>query len=363
MTPPGAVGLRRLHLVDSSRADPSTGRRELMVSVFYPAQPAASPGPAVRLVDHLFAPAVDATLATIAQKSALTPADLDHLRRLAVPFAQADLAVASDSESRPVLIYYPGGLSHRLSNAPICARLAADGFIVVCLDAPRDAPAVVFPDGRAVFGPPDPDEDYIWPRVADLHFLLDQLAAWNAAGPFAGHLDLSRLGAFGHSRGGYVALIAAVEDPRLRAVVNMDGFLWGRWSAAGTALDTFPDYFQTKARAHRTPVLRLRGDQGDAARARLGFEQESADLAGDFISLAFHGWKHGDFATSPTLCGAPEKLAANLQATTPPDRVTLLHTLLTGFFHDTLRTGQSSLARFSPSRAGMDTFLRPAAEK
>jgi len=357
-----AVGLRRLHLVDSSRADPSTGRRELMVSVFYPAQPAATPAPLVRLVDHLFAPATDTTLATLAQKSALSPADLEHILSLTLPFAQpdSDLAVASDSALRPVLIYYPGGLSHRLSNAPLCAQLAADGFIVVCLDAPRDAPAVVYPDGRAVFGPPEPDEDYIWPRIADLHFLLDQLSVWNAAGPFAGQLDLSRIGAFGHSRGGYLALIAAVEDPRLRAVVNMDGFLWGRWSAAGTALDTFPDYFQAKARAHRTPVLRLRGDQGDAARARHGFEQESADLAGDFISLALHDWKHGDFATSPALCGAPEKLAATLHASPSPDRVKLLHTLLTGFFHDTLRTDTSPLVRFSPSLPGIDTHLRPA---
>jgi predicted dienelactone hydrolase len=67
----------------------------------------------------------------------------------------------------PVLIYYPGGCSHRMSNAALCEALASRGFVVLALDAPRDAPVVVFPDGRMVTPPAPEIESYIWPRVAD----------------------------------------------------------------------------------------------------------------------------------------------------------------------------------------------------
>jgi hypothetical protein len=40
----------------------------------------------------------------------------------------------------------------------------------------------------------------------------------------AGHLDLSRLGVFGHSRGGFAAPHACRLDRRFKACVNLDGY-------------------------------------------------------------------------------------------------------------------------------------------
>jgi pimeloyl-ACP methyl ester carboxylesterase len=44
--------------------------------------------------------------------------------------------------------------------------------------------------------------------------------------PLAGHLDLSRLAAIGHSFGGSAALQWCRDDPRCRVAVNLDGALW-----------------------------------------------------------------------------------------------------------------------------------------
>lgn len=356
MTTPSAIGLRHLHLIDSSRSDPSTGRRELMVSVFYPAEVASSSENA-KLID-LLEPAAAEVFVFLSQNANLSESERDHLSSLELR-AKRDLAPLFRGTPRAVLIYYPGGQSHRLSNATLCEGLAADGFIVFCLDAPRDAPLVVYPDGRQAYGPLPAEEDYIWPRIADIHFLIDQLAEFNTTGFLSGQLDLSRIGAFGHSRGGYLATIAAVEDPRIRAVANMDGFLWGFWGQHSTGLEGHSTAFQERARSFSTPVLRLRGDQGSSLKAQQGFVEESADCAGDFISVNLHGWSHGDFATTPWLCGSLERIAQNACALSPPaNRCALLRQLLTDFFQPVLVQEISPCPSFGKPREGMDIFFR-----
>ena len=328
-----------------------------MVSVFYPAQSDERASRA-RLLD-LLGPAENEILATLARTDGLSSDDLDFLRAFALR-ARRDLAPLPADTPRPVLIYYPGGRSHRLSNALLCELLAADGFVIFCLDAPRDAPVVVFPDGRSVFPPAPDDEDYIRPRIADIRFLLDQLAGLNATGGFANQLDPDRIGAFGNSRGGYLSTIAAVEDARIRAAANMDGFLWGLWSQDGTGLADFPPAFQEKARALEIPVLRLRGDQGGPSAAQRGFRQEAADFGGDFIGVALRGWTHDDFATTPWLCGESGRMTARIRTPPPPPgRIRCLHGLLGNFFTAALVTGASPAAAFTPPEPDADIFIRP----
>ena len=71
----------------------------------------------------------------------------------------------------------------------------------------------------------NPDRLRWW--ADDIRFVIDRLTAINrnaAAGPpFAGRLDLARLGAFGHSAGGQAAAHACQVEPRLRACLNQDG--------------------------------------------------------------------------------------------------------------------------------------------
>jgi dienelactone hydrolase len=73
----------------------------------------------------------------------------------------------------------------------------------------------------------------VW--VEDVIFALDQLERLNTEDDLlAGHLDLERVGSFGHSFGGGTAVQAAYTDSRFQAVINLDGPLFG--SVEGQAL-------------------------------------------------------------------------------------------------------------------------------
>ena len=135
-------------------------------------------------------------------------------------------------------------------------QLASRGYIVVAIDQPGAAAAVVFPDGHQVVGldraqfqaavrpsylpvvPGTPrDGTLIPPGLArqggsliaylaqDVVFTLDQLESLNRADPNAiltGKLDLRRVGVFGISLGGIVVGEACQRESRLRACLVMD---------------------------------------------------------------------------------------------------------------------------------------------
>ena len=329
-----------------------------MVTAFYPGIPQQETGRA-RLIDILH-PRIEEALLLLSKESELTETDkfaaFDHLKKLTLR-AQRNLVLQSSGPC-PVLIYYPGGQSHRLSNAAICEALAVRGFIVFALDAPRDAPVVVFPDGSLVTPPAPDNESYIWPRVADVRSLIDRLEESNAT-LFAGRLDLDRIGMFGHSRGGYLSNICAVEDNRIQAAVNMDGFLWGIWTQHGTGLDEFPAEFVQRAKKMTKPVLRIRGDQGSSEKARRDFEEEARDFGGDFTSIALHGWKHGDFATAPRLCGSPSNFVANAQhPIIPSERLQIITGLLVDFFETYLMDRRKQMTVQTTKKPGLDVFFR-----
>lgn len=355
-TPPVAhpVGLRHFHATDPARDDESTTKRQFMVSVFYPGK-ANKAAPRAHLTD-IFAPKIDETLELLAHGSEATvdekQAAFTRLKSLTLR-AGRELEPA-DGTARPVLIYYPGGGCHRLSNAALCEQLAAAGYMVVTLDGPRDAPAVVFPEGPIVQSVSNSDEDYIWPRVDDVVFLLDHL---EALGGLAGTPDMTRIGMFGRSRGGYLSNICAVADARIRAAVNMDGFLWGLW-AEDTGLSQFPAEFQTQARAMKTPILRFRGgDKGGEEAAKKRFDAEVQDFGGDFIFVALDGFDHGSFS-APWLNGQAKDFAKSAAAA-PDDKGTqLLNTLLTDFFGTYLLAHQPHMALLTNRRPGMIVFSR-----
>jgi Platelet-activating factor acetylhydrolase, isoform II len=55
---------------------------------------------------------------------------------------------------------------------------------------------------------------------------LESLDCDDPRGRFTGRLDLSRIATIGHSLGGAIALQAAWLDPRIKAAINLDGWLF-----------------------------------------------------------------------------------------------------------------------------------------
>jgi dienelactone hydrolase len=127
----------------------------------------------------------------------------------------------------------------------------------VSLSHPYSTAATVFPDGRVIassaeagsralsaatakatsdaeFDPVVERIGAVW--VADVRFVLDQMQQFNAGdSPFAGRLDLTRVGIFGHSLGGGTAAEALYQDDRFDAAINMDGTLFGEVATHGVA--------------------------------------------------------------------------------------------------------------------------------
>lgn len=325
------VGLAHFLVNDTAREDASTGTRRFMVSAFYPALAA---GERIARLSDLFGSVASSKLA---KQTGLTIEDIRQLQTFAESVSlqcRSDAAFSPRTEQCPVLIYYPGGHSHRLSNAVLCHRLAERGYVVLALDAPRDAPFVAFPDGQVVVQGMLPDECYIWPRVADIRYLLDVLPDLQLSGLLKGKLDLQKIGMIGHSRGGYLSNIMAVEDERVSAAANMDGFLWGYYDPGKTGLSRHSVQFQEKVKATDKPLLRLCGEQENVEAAEALFKREANDWPGSLTYYSLTGFQHGTFGSIPWLNGELKNLKESIQQPAPTLQALDLPAAIVGEFFD-----------------------------
>ncbi|QHA09530.1 lipase [Streptomyces broussonetiae] len=224
------MGAVELHLVDSSRTDPWSGQaREVMVTVTYPAADVRDravlpwlPAGAERALKARFGGAVDG---------------------YALPRTHSADRAPVRPGRRPVLLHSPGHQADRTFNTLLIEDLASWGYVVVAVDHPYDSGEVEFPDGRVVGTRPDDGSleavtAAVAVRAADLRFVLDQLAVLDRGGnPDAerrplprglrGTPDLTRVGTFGHSRGGAASATMMYLDERVRAGIDLDGGLFG----------------------------------------------------------------------------------------------------------------------------------------
>ena len=151
-----------------------------------------------------------------------------------------------------MLILSPSGFSP-LCMAAIAEELASHGYVIVGINHTFETAVTVFEDGRVAamnpaalggaLGPQTGAHEEAFRRRAavcnykasDLRFVADQLdrIAPNPACLGPEHLDLTSLGAVGHSFGGNAALEWCRTDPRCRAAANLDGAIWTEVGSAG----------------------------------------------------------------------------------------------------------------------------------
>ena len=234
VTGPHAIGTQTFYLVDYSRdeiytADPGD-KRELMVQLWYPAQPGAQGEAAAYLQD------LNAMGPVLAERLGLPTFLLDHIGLVKLD-AQKDVPVLADNAPYPVLLFSHGLRGIRAQNTAAVQELVSHGFVVVTIDHTYGNAFTLFPDGRAVFYSPDifsgagqpPHTGNTLLRVwaGDMGSVLDELAIWNATegNQFHGRLDLSRVGALGHSTGGGAAVEFCGSDERCDAAVGLDAWL------------------------------------------------------------------------------------------------------------------------------------------
>ncbi len=192
---PYPVGVRTLALMDPSRLDANgTGPRPVTTEVYYPTTPAAIAG-----------------------------VERDEISVLGVPIVRTpsyrDVALASGRF--PLVLFSHGNGGIRFQSFFFAAHLASHGYVVVSPDHYGNT----FVDLLAGITDPNVAAN----RPLDLRFLIDRFTAFDAepGNLFAGEIDTARIGASGHSFGGYTVLALAggagqpgtFTDPRIRAIL------------------------------------------------------------------------------------------------------------------------------------------------
>jgi predicted dienelactone hydrolase len=235
-TGPYRIGVTALHLIDRSRRDPwveSMPYRELMISVWYPAQYCRHP-----LASYMLPRAgahYDQGLALYVPRYQVGIVDWAG----SPTHARLDAPVAVAHGGHPIVLYGPGGGNPRTIGTVLVGELASQGYVVVAIDHTYEASEVEFPDGRiAVDRRPTNTTrgQSATVRVADTRFVLDTLSTLAAGhspdvdgrllpAGMRGSLDLTRIGMLGYSAGGFAAAQTMLVDQRIAAGVNLDGDL------------------------------------------------------------------------------------------------------------------------------------------
>ena len=229
--PPGpyAIGTHTFYFTDPNRAeqfaDTPCRHRRFSAQMWYPAAPS------------------DAPMAPYREPKALgwRNADLRYIKTN----ARLDAPAVQTQERFPVVFFSPSAGGYRSQNTYLTEFLVSYGYVVIGFDHPDSCARVPFPDGSVMKGLPDSwlnldsraalarsfikSQKILEANVKDMQYVLDQLES-GAASPqidaLAKHMDLSRVAAVGHSFGGAAAAEACRRDPRFRAGVNMDGWMF-----------------------------------------------------------------------------------------------------------------------------------------
>ena len=222
------VGTISLHLIDTARIDelaPTPRLRELMVRLWYPAARSHLP-----FAGYL-SPAHSGVLVEQVNAAAGTayPADL-------LTFPTHSRAGAPAGGTRhPVILFSPGYGDNVALHTGLAEELASRGYVVAAMDHTFDVAVVEFPDGRLEPLATDDDLDRsVATRVADARFVLDQLGLIvEGQNPDFGHerlpaglaraMDLTRVAAFGFSRGSSATVGIVAADRRVGAGLALDG--------------------------------------------------------------------------------------------------------------------------------------------
>ncbi|WP_020392878.1 alpha/beta hydrolase family protein [Kribbella catacumbae] len=354
-TGPYSIGTTELHLVDKSRADAwdPGRRRELMISVWYPARPGHGPR------SPYAPPHVAASLA-------------DELgAAFGIPAGRIDYA-GTPTHARagvpalgrhPVILYSPGFGTSRLLGTNHVEDLVSRGYVVVTMDHTGEAPAE-FPGGRVapVLVPGSAIQQALKVRVADTRFVLDSLGRLPKR--LTGAMELRHLGMFGYSLGGFAAAETMLTGRRIDAGVNLDG----------TMQYGFPsgELSEVAKRGLDRPFL-LFGAQGHSHLPQPGGQLDDpswtsfwAHQRGWKLNLSIADGTHGAFAdyqfSGPAVAqanGVPPEVVISLLGSVDPARsVAAQRAYLGAYFDQFLKGRPQALLRKESPRYPEVTFVR-----
>ena len=195
----------------------------------------------------------------------------------------------------PVLIYAPSDSSVSWENADLCEYLASHGYVVIA------SPSM----GVSTRDMTD-DLDGINAQARDISFLITFAASLPDT-------DLSKVAVVSWSWGGISSLFAAARDPRIDALVEMDGsmrYYPGLVKMAGDVHPermTIPLLFFMRA----DPSLEALAKDDAPAADKLGPNVLNAWVHGDLITVTMLGMAHSEFSSMFQRRESAERFAEN----------------------------------------------------
>lgn len=166
--------------------------------------------------------------------------------------------IATSNRPYPILLMSHGDTGSPLESTSTAEALVEAGYVVVGINMTYNATAG-FVEDELVIGDPDASVQAVQPLIDENSTFQDRLTNWDKVtylngyfardisatidelvrvnrrpGPFRGKLDLSRIGAFGHSFGGSQSYRALINDSRIDAAVNVDGTILDNAYKRGT---------------------------------------------------------------------------------------------------------------------------------
>jgi dienelactone hydrolase len=233
-TGPQPVGTTSVYLKDVSRPDPwapGVNARELMVSLWYPAEP--SDGPRASYMT----PKESELQLTSRDITGIPPDALSTVRTNAVSHAPP----AGRQHAHPLVVLSPGFTNSRSALTALAEDLASHGYVVAGIDHTYESFATAFPDGRVTTCLARETrrhstgfwEKAVAGRAADVSFVLNELTGAHPVWPGAGLIDPSLVAMAGHSLGGASAIPAMLADSRILAGIDMDGSTHATIPASG----------------------------------------------------------------------------------------------------------------------------------
>lgn len=254
-----SIGSKYFHLKtdqDEIITDAQGDKRELMVKVWYPAQSSnRKTEPYLNDGDRI----------GFANKYGLPASIFNYLDRIETnTYENPEIA----DGKFPVLIFSHGSYSKASGYYALLEEITSHGYIILNINHTYESVGTLFPNGEIKYYNTAFDQKHnnqqmaemVWNGMQnykeattdidqfdaiqnlirnyfaadvtmrwskDVSLVIDELNTWNAAGFLAGHLDVSKLGVFGHSQGGAAAGQALFDDQRIKAGINIDGVQWG----------------------------------------------------------------------------------------------------------------------------------------
>jgi len=343
-TGPYPTGTRILYMRDDSRKEDAgrdLGRnRELMVQVWYPANPSKN---------HL-APYREAAASKLK----------NSYQSVLWTNSRMDAPVASQGGPFPLILLGHGWGATRISETFLAEDLASHGYVVVATDHPYNSGRVAFPDGRVIDGiegspiiyvgsvPPD-ETVALWNMelqkwTADQFFVLNSLQKTNLDPQsfWYGHLNTNLVGAIGHSFGGSAALRICSLDPRVRSAINLDGWTFDGVRDRPSDKPMMFMYEQDMDPKHEQLLSSNLGarEEADLDVRDSGLVLDSLKRYGGY-KLVIAGAMHADFTDQPMV--SPFHRVTQTGPIKPVRMQTIVREYALSFFDKTLRGRDSPL--------------------